>query len=481
LKYLGLASSRNEEPLGTLASLMDLSSSALQADQIALDVTSNNVANQNTVGYTRQVVNWQTQDVVTLGAGTISGVSVASTSSQRDRVLEQRVQQQTQAQSQSSEIDSGLQQIENVFGLSSTGTSASTTVVGSAIDSFFSGLSALVSNPSDVSTRQNVISAATSLASAFNSAAGQLSDLSSGLNQQVASVVGEINSLASSVADLNGKIAALSPGKDAGVLEDQRQATIAQLSKYVGLDQVSTEQNGITLTMSDGSVLVGGDVAYAVGTTSVGGSTHVLAGVAGTDVTAGISGGQLGGILAVRDQKLPQVASVLDSLAYGIASQVNAQNGLGTDGYGNPGQPLFSLAGGVSGAAGSIAMATTDPLVVAAAAPGEGASGSGNAQALADLSTGNIVGGTTATSFYASLLGQIGSDAASATTDNTVQQTTLTQLTTQRDSLSGVSLDQEAANLTQYQRSYEAAAKVFSIVNSIMASALNLGEPTTVA
>jgi flagellar hook-associated protein 1 FlgK len=79
------------------------------------------------------------------------------------------------------------------------------------------------------------------------------------------------------------------------------------------------------------------------------------------------------------------------------------------------------------------------------------------------------------------LLGQIGTAAAGATTDNTAQQATLAQLTTQRNSLSGVSLDEEAANLTKYQRSYQAAAKVLSIVNSIMAGAINLGEQTTVS
>jgi flagellar hook-associated protein 1 FlgK len=79
------------------------------------------------------------------------------------------------------------------------------------------------------------------------------------------------------------------------------------------------------------------------------------------------------------------------------------------------------------------------------------------------------------------MLDQIGNAAASATADSTQQQTTLTQLTSQRDSFSGVSLDQEAANLMQYQRSYQAAAQVFAIVNSLFASALNLGEQATVS
>jgi flagellar hook-associated protein 1 FlgK len=216
-------------------------------------------------------------------------------------------------------------------------------------------------------------------------------------------------------------------------------------------------------------------------TTQVAGTTHVLAGTDAMDVTSGISGGLLGGVLQARDQKLPVYASALDDLAYGIGTAINQQNELGTDGNGNPGQAIFSLPPTAGGAAASIQVTASDPAAIASAAVGEGSAGNGNAIAMADLSTANLAGGQTATGLLASFLGQLGNDTAGATAESTAQQTTLTQLTSQRNALSGVSLDEEAANLTQYQRSYEAAAKVFSIVNSIMASALNLGVQTTVS
>lgn len=118
---------------------------------------------------------------------------------------------------------------------------------------------------------------------------------------------------------------------------------------------------------------------------------------------------------------------------------------------------------------------------IASAEVGEGSTGNANATLLAALSTANIVGGETASTYYASLLSEIGNAVSGATTDNTVQQGMLTQLTSQRDTLSGVSLDDEAANLTQYQRAYQAAAKVFSVADQIVASALNLGVETTVS
>lgn len=468
--------------MGTLTALMSLSAQALQADQTALDVTSNNVANQNTVGYTRESVTFQTSDAVTVGGVIAGGVSTgAAPVSQRDRVLEQRVQQQTQAQAQSSAVETALQQVQSVFGLSSTATSASATALGTATDGFFSALSLLASNPADVATRQGVLSAANTLTSAFNSASSQMAQIVSGLDQQAKSDVGQVNTLTKSIATLNGQISSLSSNKDAGVLENQRQAAIAQLSQYIGLDQVSTEGNGISLTTSNGTLLVGGTSSYSLSLSEIGGTTHLLAGPSEQDITSSVTGGQLGGTLYARNQLLPSFNIALDTLANGIATQVNHQSTLGVDQYGSTGQQLFTIPSGIAGTSGIISVAINDPLKIAAAAIGQGSTGNTNAQLLATLGTANIVAGTTASGYYASLLGTIGSAAAGATTDNTTQQASLTQLTTQRDALSGVSLDQEAANLTQYQRSYEAAAKVFSVVDSIMASALNLGVTTSVA
>jgi flagellar hook-associated protein 1 len=469
--------------MGSLTALMDMSQQALVADQTALNITANNVSNQNTPGYTREVVNWQPVDAVTLNGSTYYDManSGASAVSQRDRMLEQQVQAQTQVTSQSSAYETAMQQIENVFGLSATSSSASSTALGTAMDSYASAISALSASPSSASVRQSVLAAATTLASAFNTSAQQLASITSSLNQQVGTTVGQINTLTATIASLNQQIGNISPNQDAGTLEDQRQLAITQLSQYVGLNQITTENNGITLTTSNGALLVGGDQSYALSTVQVSGNTDIIGGVAGQDVTSGLTGGTLGGVLQARDQELPTVTTALDNLAYAIGTQTNQQNEQGLDGNGNPGAALFTLSSTASGAAASIQVATTDPNAIAAAAIGEGSSGNGNALALANLSTANIVGGQTASSYYAAAMAQIGTAASGATTDNTAQQATLTQLTTARDSLSSVSLDEEAANLTQYQRSYQAAAKLLTITDTIMASAINLGDEVTVA
>ncbi|HXE09204.1 MAG TPA: flagellar basal body rod C-terminal domain-containing protein, partial [Acidobacteriaceae bacterium] len=169
------------------------------------------------------------------------------------------------------------------------------------------------------------------------------------------------------------------------------------------------------------------------------------------------------------------------SLAYSIGSAINTQNQAGLDANGNPGGAIFNLSATVSGAASAISLSTNSPNAIAAAAAGEGPTGSTNAGALGALANSNLGNGQTASGFFTSFLTQLGSQVAQAQQENATRQASLTQLTTQQSAQSSVSLDQEAANLSLYERSYDAAAKVFTIVDQLMAVALNLGEESTVS
>jgi flagellar hook-associated protein 1 FlgK len=466
--------------MATLTALLDLSQNALQASQAAIDITSNNVANANTPGYTDELAQWQESDSVTLSSHASSGQGASVSSvSQRDLVLNQRVQQQTQAGASLSAESTALNELQSVFGLTSTSSASASTAIGTDMDSFFNSFSALEATPSSTALRQGVLNAAATLATDFNSASSQISQQSGALNQQVSGVVTQVNALTQSIATLNLQIESASPTSDAGTLEDQRQQDLSTLSGLVGFDQTRTENNGLTLTTANGAVLVSEGQSYALGTATVGGNVDVVS-AAGKDITSGLTGGSLGGILQARDQDLPTVASALDTLAYAIGSAVNTQNAAGKDANGSPGGNLFTLPASATGAASTIAVATMDPNAVAAAATGQGSSGGGNATALSNLASANLLDGQTAAENYASLLTQLGSTASRVSGENATQQQSLTQLTTQQSSQSSVSLDQEAANLTLYERSYDAAAKVFSIVDQLMAAALNLGEETTV-
>ncbi len=468
--------------MGTLTSLLDLSKSALSSNQAALDIVSKNVANSNVTGYTRETVSWSA-DVVSIGGqGLGSGVDTGLTAvSQRDRVLEKRVQQQTQAVSQATARQGALNQLQTIFGLSSSTASAVSTTLGTSIDAFFNSFSTLANQPTDTASRQAVLSAAGTLATALQSASSQVSSVGDDLSQSAASVVDKINSLTGEIANLNVQIGALLPLRaDAGTLEDQRQQAIADLSQYVGLDQVSTESNGITLSTTNGTVLVSEGTSVALSAATTGGTTQVYSGSGTADISSQITGGQLGGLLTVQTSEIAPLKSSLDQLAYAIGTAVNTQNEAGIDGNGAGGAALFLLPATAGGAAATISVATTDPTKVATASGGQGSLGNGNANALADLATANLVGGQTAGGFLTGVLSGLGTAVANATTDQTAQQAALDQITTQRNALSGVSLDEEAASLTQYQRSYQAASKLFSIVDTLLAAAINLGTETTV-
>jgi flagellar hook-associated protein 1 FlgK len=465
--------------MGTLIGLMGLSRSALAADQEAINVTANNVANQNTVGYTRQVVRFTASDTVALNGFQNNGSTVtASTSSQRDRVLEQRLQQATSSASASGARLTALQDVEAQFGLSSTDANASSTALGSAVDGFFSSLQSLTANPTDQATRSSVLTAASTLASAFNQAADGINGQIATLNGQIATAAQQIDGLTSTIAKLNGQITALSPNADAGTLEDQRQAAIQQLSNIVGVNQVKTENNGVTLTLSTGAILVSGQQSFSVSTTAVAGKTELLAGDPPV-AQASIDGGEIGGMIEARDTDLPGMLSSLDTLAYGIGTAVNAQNQAGLTPSGSAGAAIFSLPTSASGAAVQISVTAQSGDDIATAGASEGANGTLNAAALANLGMAQVAGGQTASDFFGNFIGALGNTVQSATTDSTAQSAAQTQAQTQRDSFSAVNLDDEASALTQYQRSYEAAAKVFQIVNQMMADTLNLGTAET--
>ena len=467
--------------MGTLSSLFDLSRSSLEANQAALSVTSNNVANQNTPGYTREVASFATGDTVTLSNGSVaSEAPTVTVSSQRNRVLEHRVQQATQAQSGTAAEAAVLADVENVFSLSGSAASTGSTAIGSSLNGFYSALTSLTAAPADTATQQAVLTAAQTLAGALNTAAQQLSQISAGINSDLASSVSAVDGLTSTIASLNAKIAAASPSEDAGGLEDQRQQAIAQLSQYIGLDQITTEGNGITLTTTSGAPLVAGQQAYTLIAANVGGAIEIRDSL-GNDISASVQGGSIGGQLQAQNTELPKVSSALDAVAYRLATAVNQQNAAGVTASGAAGGAIFAIPASAQGAATAISVIATSPGAIATAAAGEGSAGNSNALALAAIATGTDANGTTITGQFAGLLSDVGSTSAGLQEQNATQQATLTALTTQRDSFSAVSLDTEAANLSLYQQSYNASAKLFSIVDTLLAAAINLGTETTVS
>ena len=468
--------------MGTINSAINLITSALDADQMALNVTSNNVANASNPAYTREVPNWsENQPIYVNGLAIGTGVTVTGGVSQRDRVLNQRLDQQQQLSASSSALLTALTTLQGSFTPASS--SSATGNIGTDITSFFDSYTQLESNPSSNSLRQQVLSNATTLAGDISGTAASLNEQQSSLDQSATTVVSQVNALTSSLAQINQQIQSLSPNQDAGTLEDQRQSDLSQLSQLVGINQITTEQNGLSVTTTGGQMLASEGNSFAITSGSVNGVTHFFLG--GTDITTELAsgGGQLGGLLTARDQSIPNTLASLDQLAYGIETQVNTVNNTGTDLDGDNGNAgnIFNAPTQVAGSAASMQVVLTDPNKIAAAGLGLGSGDSSNATVAANLATQAIINGQTPSNFYSNLVSTLGASVSETTTQNTALSASVTQLQSQVNSLSGVSLDEEASNLEEFQRSYQAASQVFTILNSVMSSALNLGVETSVA
>ncbi len=457
--------------MGTLSGLLSVTTSALLANQTALNTTAENISNQNTAGYTRRVATFSEGDLVTVGAGNQPGVR-ATVSSTRDGVLLKSVQQATEASSASSARTSALDALQNLFKVDASGDDASG--IGAAITTFFNAASSLAGSPNDSTARQSLYSAAQTVATTLNRTAGQITAQTVALNQQVTDSVKQVNVLTSQIAALNQKITSAGSTSGNSTLVDQRDTLVTSLSKLVDVNTISSTDGTLDLALSNGTQLVGGTVSQPLATGIVSGTVQIYAAAAagGGNVTGAIRGGSIGGVLQARDSDLPAISSQLDTLASAISNAVNTQNAAGTTASGIAGAPIFSGA-----TAATLTVVATDGSAFAAA----GAGGSSNALALGGLQDTALVGGQTPSGAFSSLISGLGQTAATASTQSSADAAVLTQTSTQLDQTMGVSLDQEGSNLTQYQRAYEAAAKVLSIVNELMAQAINLGEQTTVS
>ena len=456
--------------MGTLGSALNISVQAMQADETALDTTSNNIANADTPGYTRQTVNFVEAPPVEYGGQLFgTGVQVGSIVSQSSGVLQLLLNQDTQQQSQYSSYLTTMQQVQTLFN------ETSGNGLQSSITGFFNSLQQLSEDPSNTTDRQSVITSAQNMAQNFNNASASLTSLQQNADASVSQSVNQINALTPQIAQLNGEISeAVSTGENAGPLDDQRNQLLTQLSNLVGVSEINAGNGNITVTTTSGAALVVGNQNFQLSTQADPSTGFQDVYSLGSNVTSSISGGALGGALQVRDTTIPSILSSLDSLASNLETSFNTINQAGFDLNGNPGGNFFvpPPAGG-AGAAAKMAVAITDPSQIAASQ--DGSSGdNANVNAMLALQNQNIVNGQTPMNAYSSLVFQIGNDVSTAQSEQQGSQASIQQVQNQIGSISGVSINEEAANLIQYQQAYQAAAQAAAIISQLTQTAITM-------
>ena len=456
--------------------LVDIGKSALFTAQQAILVTGHNIANVNTPGYSRQQITLSENAPQDGSPGQIGmGVQAESIKRSYDAFVDAQLVSSGSQVGEFTASSTAMAQLEPLFG------DANNQGIGAGLNDFFSALQDVATNPSDLAARTVFLSKATALADQFNQSAAILTTAQGFLDSQVGQTITDVNRLTSQIADLNTKIADTeSSGQQANDLRDQRGVALADLGERIDISSIEDATGQVTVFTGRGQLLVDKARTYKlVGVPDL--SNNGLLDVrydAGAGPTTSlipvIQSGQLKGLLDVRDQTIPSLRASLDTLASEVVTQVNQQHRLGFGLDGSTNLDFFTPTGTT---ASTIAVSLTNVRQIAASSTAAGIPGNNaNALTLAGLRTTDFAsfGNVTFQKYYSTIAGSFGSATQAAQSNLQAQQAIKDQLTSQRASVSGVSMDEELANLLQYQRSFEAASRVIVVADELFQTILSI-------
>ncbi|MDJ0761591.1 MAG: flagellar hook-associated protein FlgK [Myxococcota bacterium] len=450
----------------------------MAAQQAGIHITGQNTANVNTEGYSRRRLMLASRPGPPYGGAGVSilGFKRYSDTFANDRLIEEEV-----LGGNSKQRSDILTHVSELFNdLEDTG-------MGSSLDALFGAFRLLESNPADPTAREEVLARAYELASTFNRISNGIEAVRANSDNLLKATVTDINTYTEEIARLNQQILlAQVTNQDTADVLDKRDQLIRELSKLANISVITNDENQVTVFLEGGRPLVEDANQSLLQVTDSGGPgaarvMYIMPSGVSSDITTALSGGALGGIIEVRDTLLPGYQSDLDQLAYDIATGINTQHmaGVGLDGVG--GRRLFGDLTTSTNAASLIAVdaavtGNTDAIAAAldpTLLPGDNR----NALALAALADQDLATGATQTfnEAYVTIVGSVGVETRRANDEAAMRQTSISHIEAIRDSQSGVSLDEEMNNLIQYQRAYQASARVLNAVNEVLQALISLG------
>lgn len=554
-----------------MAGMLGISASGLMAAQQALDITSHNIANVNTDGYTRQRVDLAPKEAQFNDGSFVGQGVVATVSRVYDQFIAKQMTSSTSAFSEADTLSTYATQVDNLV-------SSDATSVSAPLNSFFNAVNDVANDPSSLAARQVMLEDARSVSHQFNTLSTQFDDVRQQTNSQMGAMLNDINSYTKNIADLNDKIVLASSRATDGQLPndllDQRDALINKIAEKFSVTTQPQKDGSINLFISSGQYLVMGNSAANLSLgSSVTDGAHKSILADGVDITKQISGGQISGLLKFQNTVLDPAQQQLDLMAVGFAAKFNdIHNGNNTvdplqaksfDLTGNPGKDFFAvdnpkvtantdalgsvsvaydatrigqltgdnyqlnydgnaysltrlsdntvtnvtvrnnpndslpiiegpgfnikitqdLAAGdsflikpVNNAANSLTTLIDDPAQIAASSTAAGVPGNNtNALKLAELANTKLMlgGNASINDINSQLVAKIGTLANSAKVNSAAQESLFNMAKQSRESLSGVNLDEEAANLIKYKQAYQAAAQAISTANSLFDTLIN--------
>ena len=322
-------------------SLLNIGMSGLAAGHASLLTTGNNIANVDTVGYSRQQTVQSTKGSNQYGNVFIgTGTTLSDVRRVYNSYLDSQLQTTTSLNSDAQAYLGQATQVDKLLSDSGTG-------ITKTLQSFFASLQTLSGSANDTAARQALLTNAQGLSSRFNSISQQLNQQGSYINDQLGSMADQVNKLAATVASYNKKISEVgTSGGTPNELLDQRNETVRQLSELIGV-QVSENNGSLDVSLGNGQSLVLGNSVNTLRVQSdkadpTRSSIIMETGSASIDITKLVSGGEMGGLLRYRDDVLTPAINGLGRIAMVVADQVNKQLGQGLDQSGNFGSSLFN-------------------------------------------------------------------------------------------------------------------------------------------
>ena len=326
-----------------MSSLIGTSLSGLMAAQSALNVTSNNIANANIVGYNTESVSLSTKPAIyNDGAFVGQGVNTATVTRSYNQFVSQQVTSTTSAHAQANTLSTLAFGVDQILSNQTTGMS---TVLGN----FASAITGVANDPTSIGVRQALLSAAGSVSQQLNSLSSQLTTLNTQTNGQIQASVSNINSYASSIAALNMQIVSATNGSMNGQLPndlmDQRDALVAQIAQQANVSTITQANGSINVMIGSGQTLVSDShvALLSVGASSANPSNSTIL-LNGQDISSQITGGALAGTLNFQTQVLNPSQQQLGLVATSFAEQMNTQQAAGYDMNGKTGAAMFNLA-----------------------------------------------------------------------------------------------------------------------------------------
>jgi flagellar hook-associated protein FlgK len=453
-------------------STLNTATSALRAQQRAIDVTGQNVANVNTDGYSRQRAELQSiganavPAIHSVGTGVGNGVTADQVSRIRDAFLESRALTEHATSARLTVESDSLTRVEDAF------REPGTTGIQSMLTEMWNGWGDVQNSPDDPAARSALLESASKLAAGVRTTASTLTTQWSSTRESLDALVSDVNAAASSIADFNKAIrSATQAGLPVNEMSDQRDALVLSLADKIGATTSAGEYGTVNVNIG-GTNLVSGSATLALrlagGTTAAQAATSPPTIVTSPGGTVLRPDGTAAGLLTALGATIPTYLGSLNDFAANLAAAVNAQHRAGTDLGGATGADLFGTTDGRPLTASNLDVLISDPDELAAASTTTASLDGSNADALSQLGTTKGLDAS-----YRKMITTMGVQSSVAGRNVAIQAVITSQVDTSRESVSGVSLDEEMTNMLAYQHGYQAAARMVTTVDAMLDTLIN--------